>query len=172
MEKRKLGNQGLEVSTIGLGCMGMTQSYPPFPQKKDMIKLIHEAIDLGVNFFDTAEGYGPYENEELLGKALKDHRKDVVIATKFGFDFSNVGESGKFIGLDSRPKTIKRAVDGMLKRLNTDYIDLLYHFTFSLSIDVDFIENTLKTTEKLKILLRNSQFIHILQKALAMGMDM
>ena len=128
MEKRKLGNQGLEVSTIGLGCMGMTQSYPPFPQKKDMIKLIHEAIDLGVNFFDTAEGYGPYENEKLLGKAIKGHRENVVIATKFGFDFTgnNVGKSGKFISLDSRPKTIKRAVDGMLKRLNTDYIDLLY----------------------------------------------
>ena len=128
MEKRKLGNQGLEVSTIGLGCMGMTQSYPPFPQKKDMIKLIHQAIDLGVNFFDTAEGYGPYENEKLLGEAIKGHRKNVVIATKFGFDFTgnNVGKSGKFISLDSRPKTIKRAVDGMLKRLNTDYIDLLY----------------------------------------------
>ena len=79
MEKRKLGNQGLEVSTIGLGCMGVTQSYPPFPQKKDMIKLIHQAIDLGVNFFDTAEGYGPYENEKLLGEAIKGHRKILLL---------------------------------------------------------------------------------------------
>ena len=79
MEKRKLGNQGLEVSTIGLGCMGMTQSYPPFPVKGDMIKLIHQAIDLGVNFFDTAEGYGPYENEKLLGEAIKGHRKMLLL---------------------------------------------------------------------------------------------
>lgn len=146
MKRRKLGNQGLEVSTIGLGCMGMTQSYPPFPEKNDMIKLIHQAIDLGVNFFDTAEVYGPYTNEELLGEALKTQRDKVVIATKFGFDLhgEKIGKSGKVIALDSRPKTIKRAVDGMLKRLNTDHIDLLYQHRVDPDVPIEEVAGTVK----------------------------
>ena len=92
MNKRKLGNNGLEVSALGLGCMGMNFSYPPFPERKDMIKLIHDAVERGVTFFDTAEVYGPFINEELVGEALEPFRKDVVIATKFGFKPSSEAE--------------------------------------------------------------------------------
>ncbi len=120
MQKRKLGNGGLEVSAIGLGCMGMTFSYTPFPEKKDMIVLIGKAIEQGVNFFDTAEVYGPYNNEELVGEALAPFRKDVVIATKFGFDI----QDGKMVGVNSSPDNIRKAVEGSLKRLKTDVIDL------------------------------------------------
>ncbi|MGL4572846.1 MAG: aldo/keto reductase [Clostridium sp.] len=146
MNKRNLGNQGLKVSTIGLGCMGMTQSYPPFPEKNEMIKLIHQAVDLGVDFFDTAEVYGPYTNEELLGEALKPHRNKVVIATKFGFDLQvgNSGKSGKSIRLDSRPETIRRAVDGMLTHLKTDYIDLLYQHRVDPDVPIEEVAGTVK----------------------------
>lgn len=119
--KRKLGNQGLTVSAMGLGCMGMSQSYG-VPDDAESIKTLHRAIELGVTFFDTAEVYGPYINEELLGKALKDRRSEVVIATKFGFKI----EDGKMVGLNSRPEHIKEAVEGSLRRLKTDHIDLLY----------------------------------------------
>src|SRR5271170_311817 len=122
MQKRKLGKSGLEVSAIGLGCMGMTFSYTPFPEKKDMIVLIGKAVEQGVTFFDTAEVYGPYTNEELVGEALAPFRKDVVIATKFGFHIEN----GKQAGLDSRPEHIKQVAEASLKRLKTDVIDLFY----------------------------------------------
>jgi len=119
--KRKLGNQGLTVSAMGLGCMGMSQSYG-VPDDAESIKTLHRAIELGVTFFDTAEIYGPYVNEELLGNALKGRRNEVIIATKFGFKI----EDGKMSGLNSRPEHIKKAVEGSLRRLKTSHIDLLY----------------------------------------------
>ncbi|WP_312887341.1 aldo/keto reductase [Clostridium lacusfryxellense] len=121
MKKRILGNSGLSVSAIGLGCMGMTQSYPPYIPKSESIALIRRAVELGVTFFDTAEVYGPFINEELLGEALEPYRDDVVIATKFGYDTVNSknDSSGRPIALSSRPETIRQAVEGSLKRLRT-----------------------------------------------------
>ncbi|HWQ43654.1 MAG TPA: aldo/keto reductase [Desulfosporosinus sp.] len=121
--KRKLGNQGLEVSALGLGCMGMSQYYGSADEKESIVTL-HRAIDLGCNFFDTAQGYGPLTNEVLLGRAFKGRRDQVVIATKFGFLFRD----GKQVGAEraSRPEQIREAVEGSLLRLKTDYIDLLY----------------------------------------------
>ena len=121
LEKRKLGRQGLEVSAIGLGCMGMTQSYGP-ADEQESIATLHRAIELGVTFFDTAEAYGPFKNEELIAPVLKPHRDRIVIATKFGFKFEN----GKSVGVDSRPEHIREVTEASLKRLQTDYIDLLY----------------------------------------------
>ena len=119
--KRKLGRQGLEVSAIGLGCMGMTQSYGP-ADEKESIATLNRAIELGVTFFDTAEAYGPYSNEELIAPVLKPYRDRIVIATKFGFKL----EDGKSAGTDSRPEHIREVTEASLKRLQTDYIDLLY----------------------------------------------
>lgn len=136
MQKRKLGK--LEVSAIGLGCMGMSQSYPPFPEKKDMISLMHEALDMGMNFFDTAEVYGPYANEELVGEALAPLRQKAVIATKFGFNLAG----GKMDGVDSRPETIKKAVEGSLRRLQTDRIDLLYQHRIDPKVPVEEVAQT------------------------------
>lgn len=123
LSKRKLGRQGLEVSAIGLGCMGMSQSYGP-ADEAESIATVHRAIELGCTFLDTAEAYGPFKNEELLGRALKDRRDQVVIATKFGFRIEN----GKQVGAErnSRPSHIREAVEGSLRRLGTDRIDLLY----------------------------------------------
>lgn len=140
MRKVKLGNSGLEVSCIGFGCMGMSQSYPPFPKKEEMITLLHSAIELGVTFFDTAEIYGPYVNEQLVGEALKPYRDDVVIATKFGFKFEN----GVNVGLDSSRESIKKAVDGSLKRLGTDYIDLLYQHRVDPKVQIEEVADTVK----------------------------
>src|ERR1022692_4850379 len=125
MQKRKLGKGGLEVSALGLGCMGMSFSYAPFPPKSEMITLIHKAVEQGVTFFDTAEVYGPYVNEEVVGEALAPFRKDVVIATKFGFE-PDPNNDGKWTALNSRPDHIKQVVEASLKRLRTDTIDLLY----------------------------------------------
>lgn len=122
MKKRKLGSQGLQVGAIGLGCMGMSQSYGEAADEAEAIKVIHRALELGVDFFDTAEVYGPYKNEELLGKALRDRRESAIIATKFGFKL----EDGKMTGLDGHPKNVKRAAEDSLKRLGVNYIDLLY----------------------------------------------
>ena len=122
MKTRQLGRSALEVSALGLGCMGMSWSYSPVPNRDDMVKLLRAAVERGVTFFDTAEVYGPFTNEELVGEALAPFRKDVVIATKFGFHI----EDGKQAGLDSRPEHIKQVAEASLKRLKTEVIDLLY----------------------------------------------
>lgn len=124
MEQRKLGNTGLEVSSIGLGCMNMSFGYGNVVDSKDMISLMHQAVDNGINFFDTAEMYGPYTNEELVGDALSTVRNKVVIATKFGFEFDP--NDPKNMTLNSKPEHIKKVLEDMLKRLKTDRIDLLY----------------------------------------------
>src|SRR5437588_4097357 len=123
MQERTLGKSGLEISAIGLGCMGMSFGYGPPADEQEMISLIRSAVDLGVTFFDTAEVYGPFTNEVLVGKALAPIRKQVVIATKFGF---HIDAGGKQSGLDSRPKHIKEVAEASLKRLNIDAIDLYY----------------------------------------------
>lgn len=140
MQKRRLGKNNLEVSAIGLGCMGMTFSYAPFPGKKDMIDMIAKAVEQGVTFFDTAEVYGPYNNEELVGEALAPFRKEVVIATKFGFDI----QDGKMVGVNSRPDNIKKAVEGSLKRLRTDVIDLLYQHRVDPNVPIEDVAGTVK----------------------------
>lgn len=140
MQKRKLGNSNLEVSAIGLGCMGMTFSYVPFPEKKDSIALIHAAVEQGVTFFDTAEVYGPYNNEELVGEALESFKGQVVIATKFGFNF----QDGKMAGVNSRPDNIRRAVEGSLKRLRVDVIDLLYQHRVDPNVPIEEVAGTVK----------------------------
>ncbi len=132
LEKRKLGSQGLIVSAIGLGCMGMSQSYG-VPNEAESIKTLHRAIALGVNFLDTAEVYGPFTNEELLGKALKGQRDKVIIATKFGFDI----QQGKMAGLNSQPHHIKKVVEESLKRLQTDHIDLLYQHRIDPNVPIE-----------------------------------
>jgi aryl-alcohol dehydrogenase-like predicted oxidoreductase len=141
MQQRKLGSNGLQVSALGLGCMGMSFSYPPFPARQEMISLIRAAVDRGVTFFDTAEVYGPFTNEELLGEALAPVRTRVVIATKFGFRFA---PDGKQLGQDSRPETIRRAVEGSLKRLKTDVIDLLYQHRVDVNVPIEDVAGTVK----------------------------
>ena len=139
MKIRKLGNSGLEVSALGLGCMGMSWSYDPVPDKKEMIKLIHHAIEKGITFFDTAEVYGPYINEELVGEALAPYRDKVVIATKFGFDVGGIAG-----GLNSRPEHIRQAVEGSLKRLNIETIDLLYQHRIDPNVPIEDVAGTVK----------------------------
>jgi aryl-alcohol dehydrogenase-like predicted oxidoreductase len=140
MQKRKLGNEGLEVSAIGLGCMGMSFSYAPFPAKEDSINLIRSAVEMGVNFFDTAEVYGPYSNEEIVGEALAPLRDKVVIATKFGFNIVD----GKSTGINSHPEQIRKAVEGSLKRLQTDVIDLLYQHRVDPNVPIEDVAGTVK----------------------------
>jgi aryl-alcohol dehydrogenase-like predicted oxidoreductase len=139
MEKRTLGIT-LEVTAIGLGCMGMSQSYPPFPERRQMISLVRTAVERGVNFFDTAQVYGPFTNEELVGEALEPVRDQVVIATKFGWELS----TGQPSGVDSRPETIKRTVDESLKRLRTDRIDLLYQHRVDPNVPIEDVAGTVK----------------------------
>jgi aryl-alcohol dehydrogenase-like predicted oxidoreductase len=122
MQKRKLGRNGLEVSALGLGCMGMSYAYGPAPDKQEMIRLLRTAVERGMTFFDTAESYGPYVNEELVGEALAPYRGKVVIATKFGFNF---GLNAERLGLSSKPEHIRQVVEGSLKRLRIKTIDLL-----------------------------------------------
>ena len=147
MQKRKLGKSNLEVSAIGLGCMGMSFSYAPFPQRSEMVALIRQAVERGVTFFDTAEVYGPYTNEELVGEALAPFRDRVVIATKFGFDlnpdFDPRGMKG-LPGLNSRPEHIKQAVEGSLKRLKTDVIDLLYQHRVDPAVPIEDVASAVK----------------------------
>ena len=137
LSKRKLGIQGLEVSAIGLGCMGMSQSYGP-ADEGESIATLHRAIDLGCTFFDTAENYGPFANEELLGRAFKGRRAQVVIATKFG---SRI-KGNRIVGTDSRPEHIHEAVEGCLRRLGTDYIDLLYQHRVDRAVPIEEVAGT------------------------------
>ena len=137
LEKRTLGRQGLEVSAIGLGCMGMSQSYGP-ADETESIATIHRAIELGCTFLDTAEVYGPYTNEELLGRALKRRRDAVTLATKFGMRI----EQGKRMGLDSRPEHIRQVVEGSLRRLQTDRIDLLYQHRVDPAVPIEEVAGT------------------------------
>ena len=139
MTKRKLGSQGLEVSSIGLGCMPMSQSYGP-ADEGESIATLHRAIELGCTFFDTAEAYGPYKNEELLGKAFKGRRDEVVIATKFGFRFDGDKQVG--VDRDSRPETIRAAVDASLRRLGTDHIDLIYQHRVDPTVPMEDVAGT------------------------------
>ncbi len=140
MQKRKLGNSGLEVSAIGLGCMGMSFAFPPFPEKKEMIALLHAAYEQGVTFFDTAEMYGPYTNEELLGEALAPIRNEVIIATKFGFNIVD----GKMAGVNSRPDNIKKVAEESLKRLRTDVIDLFYQHRVDPNVPIEDVAGAVK----------------------------
>jgi aryl-alcohol dehydrogenase-like predicted oxidoreductase len=141
MEKRRLGTHGLEVSAIGLGCMGMSHAFGPPPDRAQMINLLRKAVDLGVTFFDTAQVYGPFHNEELVGEALQPLRDRVVIATKFGFNFD---ESGKQSGLNSRPESIRRTVDGSLKRLRVETIDLLYQHRVDPNVPIEDVAGAVK----------------------------
>jgi aryl-alcohol dehydrogenase-like predicted oxidoreductase len=143
MQKRKLGHSGLEVSALGLGCMGMSFSYGPPADKQEMISLLRTAVERGVTFFDTAEVYGPYTNEELVGEALEPFRGQVVIATKFGFNL-NADRSPGWSGLNSRPEHIRQAVEGSLKRLRTDTIDLLYQHRVDPEVPIEDVAGTVK----------------------------
>ena len=147
MQKRKLGKSGLEVSAIGLGCMGMSFSFGPPADKQEMITLLRQAVERGVTFFDTAEVYGPYTNEELLGEALSPLRDQVVIATKFGFDL-DPGKDPRGMtgvpGLNSRPDHIRRAVEGSLKRLRIETIDLLYQHRVDPSVPIEDVAGAVK----------------------------
>ena len=143
MQKRKMGKSGLEVSAIGLGCMGMSFSYGPPKDKPEMISLIRKAVELGVTFFDTAEVYGPYTNEELVGEALGPFRNQVVIATKFAYELKPDGSPG-WMRLNSQPEHIKKAVEGSLKRLNIDSIDLLYQHRVDPEVPIEDVAGTVK----------------------------
>ena len=140
MKKRKLGNSGLEVSALGLGCMGLNFSYGQPMEKKDAIALLRAAVEKGVTFFDTAEAYGPYTNEEILGEALAPLRNEVVIATKFGFDFKD----GKIAGVNSQPVHIRQVVEASLKRLNIETIDLLYQHRVDPNTPIEDVAGTVK----------------------------
>jgi aryl-alcohol dehydrogenase-like predicted oxidoreductase len=144
MQKRKLGKRNLEVSTIGLGCMGMSFSYGPPKDKQEMTKLLHAAVERGVTFFDTAEVYGPFTNEELVGEALAPFRGKIVIATKFGFDLGGPDNRPGAAGLNSRPEHIKQAVEGSLKRLKTDVIDLLYQHRVDPNVPIEDVAGAVK----------------------------
>lgn len=143
MEKRTLGNSGLEVSALGLGCMGLSFGYGKPTEKSEAIKLIRSAYEQGITFFDTAEAYGPFTNEELLGEALAPFRNEVVIATKFGF------KNGKpDLGMDSRPETIKSVAEAALKRLKTDHIDLFYQHRVDINVPIEEVAGAVKALIK------------------------
>jgi len=142
MQKRKLGKSDLEVSAIGLGCMGMSFGYGPPKDKQEMISLLRKAVELGVTFFDTAEVYGPFTNEELVGEALAPVRRKVVIATKFGFKLDP--KTGRSIGVDSRPEHIKEVAEASLKRLRTDVIDLFYQHRVDPDVPIDDVAGAVK----------------------------
>src|SRR5512136_2078736 len=142
MQRRRLGNSNLEVSAVGLGCMGMSFSYAPFPDKQEMISLIRTAVERGITFFDTAEVYGPFMNEELVGEALAPFREQVVIATKFGFKLDP--NTGKQAGVDSRPEHIKEVAEASLKRLKTDVIDLFYQHRVDPDVAIEDVAGAVK----------------------------
>jgi len=141
MQKRKLGKSNLEVSALGLGCMGMSFAYGTVPDKREMISLIRAAVERGITLFDTAEAYGPFTNEELVGEALAPVRDKVVIATKFGF---KIGPEGKQLGQDSRPEHIKEVTEASLKRLKTDRIDLFYQHRVDVNVPIEDVAGTVK----------------------------
>jgi aryl-alcohol dehydrogenase-like predicted oxidoreductase len=143
MRKRKLGNSNLEVSALGLGCMGMSFSYKPFPEKHEVIAVLRAAVERGVTFFDTAEVYGPFTNEELVGEALEPFRGQVAIATKFGFDINPDGTHGPK-GTDSSPARIRQAVEGSLKRLRTGVIDLYYQHRVDPNVPIEDVAGAVK----------------------------
>jgi aryl-alcohol dehydrogenase-like predicted oxidoreductase len=143
MQKRTLGQGGLEVSAIGLGCMGMTFSYSPRPDRDEMIALLRTAVERGVTFFDTAEVYGPFNNEELVGDALAPYRGQVVIATKFGFQLNAEGSPG-WVGLNSRPERIKQVADDSLRRLKVDAIDLFYQHRVDPEVPIEDVAGAVK----------------------------
>jgi aryl-alcohol dehydrogenase-like predicted oxidoreductase len=143
MQKRVLGRSGLEVSALGLGCMGMSWSYGPAKDKKEMISLLHAAVDLGVTFFDTAEVYGPLLNEELVGEALAPFQGKVIIATKFGWE-ANPSDGGKWNALNSRPEHIRQVADASLKRLKVDAIDLFYQHRVDLKVPIEDVAGVVK----------------------------
>jgi len=143
MQKRRLGKSNLEVSAIGLGCMGMSWSYGPAKDKKEMTALLHAAVDRGITFFDTAEVYGPLSNEELLGEALAPFRKQIVIATKFGWKPAVEGEA-RWSLLDSRPEHIRKVVEGSLKRLKVEVIDLYYQHRVDPEVPIEDVAGTVK----------------------------
>jgi aryl-alcohol dehydrogenase-like predicted oxidoreductase len=141
MRKRELGRSGLEVSTIGLGCMGLTSNYEPPAARADAVSLIRAAAERGVTFFDTAEAYGPYKNEEIVGEALAPFRDEVVIATKFGHKF---GKELSQLGVDSRPEHIREVADASLKRLRTDHIDLFYQHRVDPNVPIEDVAGAVK----------------------------
>jgi aryl-alcohol dehydrogenase-like predicted oxidoreductase len=143
MDKRQLGDSGLEVSAIGLGCMGMSFSYGPPADKQQMIALLRSAVDLGITFFDTAEVYGPHTNEELVGEALAQLREQVIIATKFGFELDPNG-GPRWVGLNSRPEHIKKVAEGSLKRLKIDAIDLFFQHRVDPSVPIEEVAGAVK----------------------------
>jgi len=143
MQKRTLGSSGLEVSALGLGCMGMSTSYGRIPDKQEMISLLRAAVDRGITFFDTAEVYGPFTNEELVGEALSPIRDQVVIATKFGFKIDSTGQRTPN-GVDSRPEHIREVADASLRRLKTDYIDLFYQHRVDPDVPIEDVAGALK----------------------------
>ena len=144
MEMRALGRSNLEVSAVGLGCMGMSFAYgtPEERDERESIATIHRALELGVTFFDTAEAYGPYTNEELLARALEGKRERAVIATKFGFTFD---ARGAIAGMDSRPAHVKEALEGSLRRLGTDHVDLLYQHRVDKSVPIEDVVGAMAT---------------------------
>lgn len=142
MQKRKLGNNGLEVSAIGLGCMGMSFGYGPAGEKSEMIKVIRAAVEQGVTFFDTAEVYGPFTNEELVGEALAPFKGEVVIATKFGFNIDR--QQMKHIGVNSRPENIRQVAEESLKRLKVDVLDLFYQHRVDPEVPIEDVAGTVK----------------------------
>jgi aryl-alcohol dehydrogenase-like predicted oxidoreductase len=144
MQKRTLGKSGLEVSALGLGCMGMSFSYGPAKDKKEMTALLHAAVDRGVTFFDTAEVYGPYTNEDLVGEALAPFRKQLAIATKFGFDLGGKDHRPGAAGVNSKPEHIKAAVEGSLKRLRIETIDLLYQHRVDPNVPIEDVAGAVK----------------------------
>src|SRR5512143_1951051 len=141
MQKRRLGKSDLEVSALGLGCMAMSSGYGPAADRQEMISLIRSAVELGITLFDTAESYGPFANEELVGEALAPVRDQVVIATKFGFKFNPSGEE---TGMDSRPEHIRQVAEASLKRLKTDHIDLFYQHRVDPSVPIEDVAGTVK----------------------------
>ena len=144
MQKRKLGNSNLEVSALGLGCMTMSGGYSVSPDRQEMIALLRAAVERGVTFFDTAQVYGPFANEELVGEALEPFKGQVVIATKFGFEFEENGDGPRTVGVNSQPENIRQSVEGSLKRLRVEAIDLFYQHRVDPNVPIEEVAGAVK----------------------------